>query len=162
MPNPEKQQRAYSFEGHHVTGTDPYDEVLPLKDGTCVRLRDAQAVVGRMLGQAAEGQSGGLSADQAAEAMRLLDGLQKEAKPPGPDDCIRDGADGQTAFMQLLLELAHDLQRTLTVACSQCGRQLAADSGDAQVGVAADGEIAFYCADCWQREHRRGGNCSPV
>jgi hypothetical protein len=94
--------------------------------------------------------------------MRLLDGLHKEARPLRPDDCIRDGAEGQTAFMQLLLELAHELQRTLTVVCSQCGRQLCADSGDTQLEVAADGGVVFHCATCWQREHGRRGNRSPT
>lgn len=139
-----------------MTDSDPDDAVLPLKDGTWVRLGEAQAVVGRLLAKAAEGQPGGADDAEAEEMMRVLDGLQKQARQIRVGDRVRNGSDGQIAFLRLILELAQQLQQTLTVTCVECGRQLSAESADVQLELTADVRPVFYCIDCRPRELSAG------
>jgi hypothetical protein len=130
-----------------VADPDPDNAVLPLMDGTCIRVRDAQAVVGLLLVKATEQQQQ-VQNENAVEMIRVLEGLEKEARPPRSDDRIRAAEAGQRAFLKLILELAKQLEHMLSVTCIQCGSQLSADSDDAQLELTADGEAAFYCTDC--------------
>ena len=145
-----------------MTTADSHDAVLPLKDGTYVRLRDAQAVVGQLLAKVPRGQQRGSKDYQAEEVMRLLDDLEREARPTRAGDRIRDGAAGQIAFLKLILQFGQKLQLTLTVTCIRCGRQLSVDRDDARLQLTADGEPVFYCAGCWQAELGRRADCSAT
>jgi hypothetical protein len=39
-----------------------------------------------------------------------------------------------------------------TVACTQCRRELAADSPELRIELTDDDEPLYYCQECWQRE----------
>jgi len=131
-----------------VPGVDRAGLVLPLMDGTSVRLADAQAAAARLFTTASRAQPDGVATDEAEEMLRLLGRLETQARPIRPQDRIRDGADGQIMFLNLVLDLAKQLQQTLTVTCTQCGRELSTNSHDTQLHLTTDGEPVFYCLDC--------------
>ena len=47
---------------------------------------------------------------------------------------------------------------SVTVACQECGVELAGDSPDLRLELTCDDEPLVYCEECWEREFGDSAN----